>query len=191
MFFVPTAVQQESLNIAVIVSHQHFFTMVTIIEFLFISSNMNIYKSSNFSSVEHYNISLFNFHPRIFNTYVSHILQNGFIFVSTLFYWAWGCRAPKYEGRRRGEPKQMNWYNSETVRCEAFTYLGAGGNLNILQCAADFTSLLSFLCRSLRSETPDQVLCSVISLLFHLDSSLKQCFGYLFFFKYRARYSCT
>ena len=88
MFFVPTAVQQESLNIAVIVSHQHFFTMVTIIEFLFISSNMNIYKSSDFSSVEHYNIfSLFNFHPRIFNTYVSHLLQNGFIFVSTLFYW--------------------------------------------------------------------------------------------------------
>ena len=86
MFFVPTAVRQESLNIAVIVSHQHVFTTVTIIEFLFTSSNMNIYKSSNFSSVEHYDIfSLFNFHPRIFNTNVSHLLQNGFIFVSTLF----------------------------------------------------------------------------------------------------------
>ena len=146
MFFVPTAVQQESLNIAVIVSHQHFFTMVTIIEFLFISSNMNIYKSSDFSSVEHYNIfSLFNFHPRIFNTNVSHLLQNGFIFVSTLFdhdnntfvqrgasLWCLGLglQSSKNEGRRRGEPKRMYWYSSETDRCEAFTYLGAGGNLN-------------------------------------------------------------
>ena len=147
MFFVPTAVQQESLNITVIVSHQHVFTTVTIIEFLFTSSNMKIYKSSNFSSVEHKDIfSLFNFHPRIFNTLTSVIYYKmasylsalSSIMIITLLFsvvhhsdaWAWGCRAPKNEGRRRGEPKRMYWYNSETDRCEAFTYLGAGGNLN-------------------------------------------------------------
>ena len=144
--------------------------------------SISIQESSTLMSVIYYKMA----------SYLSALSSIGIIaLLLSVDAWAWGCRAPKYEGRRRGEPKQMNWYNSETVRCEAFTYLGAGGNLNILQCAADFTSLLSFLCRSLRSETPDQVLCSVISLLFHLDSSLKQCFGYLFFFKYRARYSCT
>ena len=44
--------------------------------------------------------------------------------------WGWGCRGPKNEGTRFGKPKRMWWYNSETDQCEAFTYLGSGGNAN-------------------------------------------------------------
>ena len=44
--------------------------------------------------------------------------------------WGWGCRGPKNERTRFGKPKRMWWYNSETDQCEAFTYLGSGGNAN-------------------------------------------------------------
>ena len=112
----------------------------------FILLNMTTYKSSKLFSVEHSkHFSSFNFQSRNCNWSVirykmaSYLSALSSIVIITLLLsvvhhsgasWGWGCRGPKNEGTRFGKPKRMWWYNSETDQCEAFTYLGSGGNAN-------------------------------------------------------------
>ena len=104
---------------------------------------MTTYESSELFSVEHskHLVLLIEFLYERLQRYkmASYLSALSSILIITLLLsvvhhsgasWGWGCRGPKNEGTRFGKPKRMWWYNSETDQCEAFTYLGSGGNAN-------------------------------------------------------------